>query len=905
MSKTGLSRRQILCYSSAAVVGFTLVNRVDKATAATQKFGSSTVSWLDGDAPNLNYGNSFGVPIARGALRNHNETFKLKGAPSDIPLQTWPLAFWPDGSIKWLGVAAPPHNSPANSYAIVPGRAEISEPLKVQNGTDEIIIIDGAIQYNIGKTGEALIKSVKINGRETLKNLRLLAASSQSASQGAQANEYRSNLVSVSVEKSGPVLAVIKLEGKHKSQSREWLPFCVRLYFYKGANNIRVVHSFIFDGDGKKDYISAIGISAEVPMDDEFYNRHVRFSGKGNGLWGEAVRPLTGLRRDSGRLYRDAQIKGEVIKDISQMPKAVSDRLDLIPTWGDFKLSQLTPDGFTIKKRTEEGQGYIEAIASTRANGFGYIGGANGGVGFAIKDFWQRYPSEIAIRGANTDIANLTAWLWSPSAEPMDMRPYRSIGKDVDYKTQVETLNITYEDYEPGYDDAHGIAHTSELRVFIFDKTPSRDECAKIGLNSQKEPRIVTNPEAMKNAGVFGFWSLPKQGSEQVNKIEGRINYQIDYYQKQIEQHRWYGFWNYGDFMHTYDNDRHSWRYDIGGYGWDNSELATDLWLWMTFVRSGRADIFRMAEAMTRQTGETDVYHIGKFKGFGTRHGVQAFSDSSKQPRVSNVAYRRIYYYLTADDRVGDLMHDLRDSEYTLKNVDISRKLGRPKQEFANPNIVDCGFGTSWGSFLAAWLTEWERTGDNKWRDRIIDGMSSIAALKNGWFAGGAPFDLDSGKFLGPGDNISLSHLNCVFGIFEIQAELFPLLDARTIQGYTKTWFEYCKYYNAPNQEIAAFLGSVPNGRALRNAHSRLSAWAGVQYRDKILKERAAREFLYGESRNNEGPPTNLSPKTDKISGPNAIHEIDEDKTISTNDSAQWGLSAIANLALLWDELNV
>ena len=49
---------------------------------------------------------------------------------------------------------------------------------------------------------------------------------------------------------------------------------------------------------------------------------------------------------------------------------------------------------------------------------------------------------------------------------------------------------------------------------------------------------------------------------------------------KQVEQRRWYGFWDYGDVMHTYDHDRHVWRYDVGGYAWDNSELSPDLWLW-------------------------------------------------------------------------------------------------------------------------------------------------------------------------------------------------------------------------------------------------------------------------------------------------------------------------------------
>ena len=70
-----------------------------------------------------------------------------------------------------------------------------------------------------------------------------------------------------------------------------------------------------------------------------------------------------------------------------------------------------------------------------------------------------------------------------------------------------------------------------------------------------------------------------------------------------------------------------------------------------------------------------DVYHSGRFKGFGTRHGVQHFSDSSKQIRISNVLFRRIYYYLTADERVGDLMDELENCQKSLLTLDSHRKV--------------------------------------------------------------------------------------------------------------------------------------------------------------------------------------------------------------------------------------
>ena len=50
--------------------------------------------------------------------------------------------------------------------------------------------------------------------------------------------------------------------------------------------------------------------------------------------------------------------------------------------------------------------------------------------------------------------------------------------------------------------------------------------------------------------------------------------------------------------MHTYDFDRHVWRYDIGGFAWDNSELSPDLWFWTSVLRTGNAAAFRFAEAV-------------------------------------------------------------------------------------------------------------------------------------------------------------------------------------------------------------------------------------------------------------------------------------------------------------------
>ena len=52
-----------------------------------------------------------------------------------------------------------------------------------------------------------------------------------------------------------------------------------------------------------------------------------------------------------------------------------------------------------------------------------------------------------------------------------------------------------------------------------------------------------------------------------------------------MEARDWYGFFDYGDVMHTYDKVRHCWRYDMGGYAWQSTEFVPTLWLWYSFFK--------------------------------------------------------------------------------------------------------------------------------------------------------------------------------------------------------------------------------------------------------------------------------------------------------------------------------
>ena len=365
-------------------------------------------------------------------------------------------------------------------------------------------------------------------------------------------------------------------------------------------------------------------------MHGELFDRHVRFAGEDHGVWAEAVKGITGLRRDPGQAVREAQISGLATPPLEQWNKQVSGSMNYIPAFGDFTLSQPTADSFEIRKRTEAGFTWLNSAYGHRAAGLGYVGSPSSGLAFGIRNFWQSHPTQLDIRGAAKDAAEVTLWLWSPESRPMDMRFYHDDMGEETYEKQLQGLDITYEDYEPGFATPMGVARTSEMMLWALPATPSREKTAALADALRTPPQLVCRPEHYKSAEVFGgkIWGLPDRSTLTKARIEDQLDFYFDYYKKQVEQRHWYGFWNYGDVMHTYDADRHVWRYDVGGFAWDNSELSTDLWLWYSFLRTGRADIFRMAEAMMRHTGEVDVYHFGRFAGLGTRYGVVHWGDS-------------------------------------------------------------------------------------------------------------------------------------------------------------------------------------------------------------------------------------------------------------------------------------
>ena len=134
------------------------------------------------------------------------------------------------------------------------------------------------------------------------------------------------------------------------------------------------MHTIIHDGDEQKDFIRGLGLRFDVPLRGELHDRHVRFSGADDGLFGEAVRTVTGLRRDPGKAVRAAQIAGAATPQLETWDPRAGKRMHFVPAFGDWSLFQSSADGFEIRKRTQTGFTWLSAARVQRAGGLGYVG---------------------------------------------------------------------------------------------------------------------------------------------------------------------------------------------------------------------------------------------------------------------------------------------------------------------------------------------------------------------------------------------------------------------------------------------------------------------------------------------------------------------------------------------------
>ena len=825
-------------------------------------------------------------------LRNENK--------KSIPVQSRITAWWPDGSIKWAAHTADASKmgqEAALTAQIKSGEVseETAELVSMITRRDDnwLYIENGVLSLKVptGKNkADTLAEDIFLNGKLRVKKASPVLYLEEQGNENSTnfdldgqtkvTRAYKAAITAVTIEEDGPLALTIKAEGSYQHQNQNKMKFCIRMYINKDSSDIRFVHTFFFDGDEQTDFLKGLGIRFDTVLEGRPYEHHIRFAGELPFKEAAILLNSSYPRLQPSVLKKQLDGKTWGYPADSDVEKAAAN----LPIWNRYFLYQDSADHYRIGKQTKPQCCVLSAAEGRRAHGAMEVCGENGGILLGIRDFWQKYPSGLEVTNLAGDNAACTAWFYSPEAKSFDFRHY-------DTRSYQMT---SYEGFPWFGASPEGIAVTSECTLSVRSSLTTEGELRAFADHIEKPAVYVESPEFYHKKRAFGYWSLPERKTESDSFLENQLDQLFDFYKNEIEARKWYGLFDYGDVMHTYDPIRHCWRYDMGGFAWQNTELVPTYWLWLYFLRTGREDVFTVAEAMSRHCSEVDFYHFGPMAGIGSRHNVRHWGCSCKEPRVSMAGHHRVYYYLTGDARIGDAMADAKDADLSLKNVTYF------KQNDEKGGHVVIRSGPDWTSFLSNWMTQYERTLDPYYLEKIRQGIKDVSEMPFGLASGPSYRYEENGHLIYEGEDEKSPnmHLQICMGGPEVWWELADMLGDETLRKLLSVYGGF--YYLTPEQKSEKTNGQIENRPfAFPWFASDIGAYAAAQTRDQELATTVWKNLLNALIK--IGDESGFAPQ---------IYAKDDEKKdlfeipwIKTNFAAQWGLNTITTLEFLRDAL--
>jgi len=634
----------------------------------------------DAEAPLV----SGGVPLPRGAVTDPANV-RLQRDGGDVPVQTRALGYWPDGSIKWLlltfatdgGEVAGAtgdgdvltfrltrRDGSAPEYALRYGgdcRAGTPQRALTAAQDGDVVRIDaGDLELEVAAE-EGWLRSVTLGGRELLSGpagsfVDFLRPSEGYASMTAQP-EGRLDAggfipESIELEEAGPLRATVKLVGM--TSAEESPRMVLRLEAYAGRTCVRVFQSVEFlHADPRVAFVRRMGL--ELPLAEA--GGRVTVGGQdGPVALGEGRR--AGLRQHSHLGYQ---------------------------AW-----SQRSGERFL---RIDEAQ--------NRSRGWLDLSGPSGGVAMVMRDMWQQFPNELL---ADVEGSRLVAYFWPESLPLMDVRrysnyPHRSQGESTPSDTT--WVPDTYYVNDPFI----GVTRTHELLLYFHGPDVDAETMDAVAGDFQRRPLVYCSADWYIDTGTVP--PQPKPGAPGFERMEANLAAFAGFWMHQQKLWGWYGCWDYGDVQHNYkggygwivpvdrlvellgdspedyetidvrrDAQRDyappvEWAYDNGRWGWTNTEGLPGLYMQIQYLRTGDPEMFFFAEAMARHVRDVDMRHAGMWLGYGTRHGVQHWSDGNHEERQTTHSEFRHHYFLSGDMRSRDSAQLLYDEIYSQRDVSI------------------------------------------------------------------------------------------------------------------------------------------------------------------------------------------------------------------------------------------
>jgi len=541
---------------------------------------------------------AFGVPFPKGALPGLSQLRVVDAGGREIPAQFQVRAQWGSrlkAGIRWLGVDVQmPETAPwwperretplFLEYGQQEAKVRPESLLQVESGVEGIRVDTGPLAFLVRSDGFNLIDKVTLNGASVL---------DQGGGGGAyvvdqEGTVYRAandRKPSLTVEESGPLRAVIRVEGWYVKEGTSGavrnfrLPtealckFITRIEAYAGLPWVRIVHNWINTSDSYSVFFKDVGFSLLRP-------------GNVTSTFGVTDGKRVDAKVEPGGVY---------------LLQHLSDQ---------FKVRR--EDG-TVLAKGAKSDGTVQALAS---------GGKL--LSLANRDTWQRFPKELEVLPEE-----LRFHLWPahgqshPEIDPFARDRFHQLwfahqGQLMDLRFPWETLfavmrftdNPSLGIYKPGgtamggvQSSAMGIAITADFMVYFGNETQT-DAARQDMAAFEAHPIGAAAPQWVADSGTLG--PIHPYDPERFGQFEKAAENAIQ------------GVWNlqnltgeYGMFLYR---SWHHGKYVGNGY-WEPYRLYSaghhyEPYLpWLYFARSGDPRYEEIGMAGMRQLTDLGITH--------------------------------------------------------------------------------------------------------------------------------------------------------------------------------------------------------------------------------------------------------------------------------------------------------
>ncbi len=587
---------------------------------------------------------SSGIPFPKGALASADTVRLTNPDGIPIPLQPETLATWSDGSVKWLLLDFQA-DAPAGQSVVytlqTDGAAAIghAQPVTVSDAADHLIVDTGAAQFRISKTGFNLFDEVRLGGNVLVNrgNGGGLTLSPTAAPAPIFGNDVSAPAINSSnhpptltVERSGPLHTVIRVNGNLFTNGLLRMDYTARLHFYAGQSTVRVetrlenntpaTDPTLLDSFGQPVNAYHIGQSGSISFDDFSLTLPVTPTGTVVATVGGENGPLTVGDTATGpvRLYQDSS-GGDAWN--RHTPAFLSSR-----GWPSHEprfTSYVRFRGYQVS----QGGTPIVGASGNRALGWLDINGANGGVAVGVVDFWQNFPKALS-----ADTTGIAAHLF-----PADF------AKDHTFRVgEAKTHDVLIHFHGPGE-----TAQAIHDRFTILNRPPFAVADTAWYANS-----AALGPFAPRQAGVTDAYDT------MVGATLDPINRDPRSLLTKNEQYDFFGWQDFGDVLLDYEGDA------SGANGHTNLKYNFNYGMWLQYLRTGDRRWFDFAYRAGRHISDQDILwvrfptqvHFANNSYFGhSYHSQQGHTNPNRNTGglSVNVAYgppgNFLQYFLTGD----------------------------------------------------------------------------------------------------------------------------------------------------------------------------------------------------------------------------------------------------------------